>query len=176
MPVNDLHVHDAGGESCQVVVCGPGGAGKGSRSLDTDFDNGRFGTYLGVREDFFENIKRSRCKNKPVQKRKLLSKDKIHTLDFLIQLLDELGNGVLDHSKLLVPLLVKLSQFLFPPQLMAQLLLSLLHLLFPGSNGVLQRLGMMQPDLKQLLLHLGSFGSLGLQVALVLEGQLFFFS
>jgi hypothetical protein len=35
---------------------------------------------------------------------------------------------------------------------------------------------MLQSDLKQLLLHLGSFSSLGLEVALVLEGQLFLFS
>jgi hypothetical protein len=60
--------------------------------------------------------------------------------------------------------------------LLAQLLLSLLHLRFAGSNGILQRLGMLQSDLKQLLLHLGSFVSLGLQIAPVLGGQLFLFS
>jgi hypothetical protein len=35
---------------------------------------------------------------------------------------------------------------------------------------------MLQSSLEQVLLDFGSFGSLGLQIALVLEGQLFLFS
>jgi hypothetical protein len=68
MSVDDFHMQDAGGERCQVVMCDPRGAGIGSWSLDTDFGNDRFGTFLGVREDFCEKRKRSRCKNKPVRK------------------------------------------------------------------------------------------------------------
>jgi hypothetical protein len=49
-------------------VCGPGGADIGDRSIDMDFGNGHFGTYLRVREDFGRKSKRCRCKNKPVRK------------------------------------------------------------------------------------------------------------
>ena len=61
---------------------------------------------------------------------------------------------------------------------MAQLILGVSKLLLglAGSNGLLQRPSVLQPGLDQLLLEVGGFIPLSLQVTLVLEGQLFLFS
>jgi hypothetical protein len=44
------------------------GADIGSRTLDPYFGNDRFCTYLRIQEDFYEKIKGSWRKNKPVRK------------------------------------------------------------------------------------------------------------
>ena len=72
-----------------------------------------------------------------------------------------------------LPLLLK-----FPAQLLlgvSKLLPSLLNLGFTSSNGFLQRPGMLQSGLDKLILEVGGFIPLGLQVTLVLERQLFLF-
>ena len=53
--------------------------------------------------------------------------------------------------------------------------LGLFNLGLTSSNGFLQRPGMLQSGLDQLLLEFGGFIPLGLQVTLVLEGLLFLF-
>mgnify|MGYP007092279608 CR=1 FL=1 len=58
----------------------------------------------------------------------------------------------------------------------SKLLLGLFNLGLAGSNGLLQRPSVLQPGLDQLLLEVGGFIPLSLQVTLVLEGQLFLFS
>ena len=60
---------------------------------------------------------------------------------------------------------------------MAQLILGVSKLLLglAGNNGLLQRPSVLQPGLDQLLLEVGGFIPLSLQVTLVLEGQLFLF-
>jgi hypothetical protein len=53
------------------------------------------------------------------------------------------------------------------------LLFGLLDLGVADSDGLLQRLGVLQPSLDQLILQVGGFIPLGFQLTLVLGGQLF---
>jgi hypothetical protein len=52
----------------------------------------------------------------------------------------------------------------------------LFHLGVAGSNGLLQRIRVLQPSLDQLVLQFSGFIPLGLELLLVLEGQLLLFS
>jgi hypothetical protein len=55
---------------------------------------------------------------------------------------------------------------------LSELLLGLLHLGVAGTNGLIERLGILQPSLDQLILQLGSFLPLDLELVLVLGGKL----
>jgi hypothetical protein len=110
----------------------------------------------------------------------LQSKENVLTLGFVVQVLYKLTAGGLDQLKLIVSLLFKPPHLLLLLELLAQLvlgfsqlLLGLLNLGFARFDGLLQRSIVPQPGLDQLLLEVGGFIPLSLQVTLMLEGQLF---
>jgi hypothetical protein len=58
-------VGDAGRGSYQIVFFGPGRVDIASRILGMEFGNGRFSTFLRLREDLCEKMEGSWYKNKP---------------------------------------------------------------------------------------------------------------
>jgi hypothetical protein len=88
-----------------------------------------------------------------------------------------LTKGNLGRHKNSIPVPLHLSQLLLLLKLPAQLpfgrsevFFGLLHLSVAGSNGLLQRLRVLQPSLDQLVLKFSGFIPLGSQLVLVLEG------
>jgi hypothetical protein len=69
MPINNLHVRNAGVQSKEAILCGPGGVGV-NQFLDPVLGECSLGAGLETRE-FYTKIERSRRKNKPVRRESL---------------------------------------------------------------------------------------------------------